>query len=187
MHQKRDYILRHRNACLQIILPPDMDIYRRWPWLQWDENDRTFFVGADAGVDWAALKIVTQQPRRNQLNESFDFMFYAFGWASAPDTPAQYMVHRVFGELSDRYLEDMHDRAVTESWDSYWIRHRLRVAKVQTRTAIVGHDIDGETTLLTFHVERVEDGAICDFPFSRVEFSWKFVPTESEGTEWDLV
>jgi hypothetical protein len=154
-----------------------MDIYRRWPWQQWDEVDRVFFETDEAQTDWAALKIVAQQPRYRTYpdSESFDFLFYAFRWAKSPDLQPRCFVHKVSGQLPDRYLEDMHDRAVLENWDAYWISHRLSVANVTDDEALVGSSSNGHTTVLKFSVNLVEDQNICTNPFWRVNFRWDFV------------
>jgi hypothetical protein len=168
--QSREALLSSRSRCLKVDLPPGMRIYRRWPWQQWDEVDRVFFQADSAQSEWASLKIVAQPPHGGQ---SVDFLFHAFSWASSTSAPPRCSVYRVFGQLPDRYLEDMHDRAVAESWDAYWIQNRLSVAHADSGVAVVGNaSRNCYTPVILFELKRVSDPKICQNPFWKVDFSW---------------
>lgn len=89
--RRRSLVLASRQHVLQIVLRPGMEIYRRWPWQQWDESS-TLFFGSDGptkDTGWASLKMVAVYNHRWHSEDStieiktkgtLDFLFYAFAW-----------------------------------------------------------------------------------------------------------
>lgn len=179
LQQVKDFRLARRR-CIQIRLPPGMYLNRRWPWHQWDEVDTVFFSSEEWGAEWSALKIVATQPigRSNVPQPWFDFLFYAFNWSNFVASQPNCMVHRVRGDLHDRYLEDMNDRAVTEDWDSCWVSNRLKMSEVPEKSTIEVNGSDGNKTLLTFKLNWVKDQNVCATMFWRVTFDLQLVRSD---------
>ncbi len=175
----RELILSSRHYGLQIVLDPSMEIYRRWPWTQWDEVDRLFFVPDDPDLGWAAVKIVSSPPA-DFMNEngdgSIDFLLYVFGWAKPQSEPPQCTIHRVNGTMSDRALEDMNNTAVAEDWNSYWVVNRLVSSQVPEHSAVVVGSTKSHSLLLTCHRSIVENRYLCANPFWSVRIGWEVVP-----------
>ncbi|KAJ3571926.1 hypothetical protein NPX13_g5213 [Xylaria arbuscula] len=131
-------LLSLRQHGLEIVLEPDMEIYRRWPWKKWDEVDRLFFGPADRDLGWGALKIVSQPPGNFTMpggRYSLDFLLYVFGWAK-PRSEPRYTVHVTHGTLSDRALEEMNETAAADDWNPYWVANRLAANNVPERSTV---------------------------------------------------
>lgn len=106
--QTQNLILESRDCVLEVVMSPEMEVYRRWPWHQWDEQDAIFFGPhrPSEDVGWASLKIVAMPPypfENLDASKSVDFLFYAFGWASHPGSgpSPRCTVHRVRGGVDD--------------------------------------------------------------------------------------
>lgn len=204
--QPRSLILESRQRVLEIVLAPGMDVYRRWPWLQWDESD-TLFFGNQAPLDdigWAALKVVASPnvdyPNLSNAGTSVDFLFYAFGWAREPELNSEprCTVHRVYGRVEDRGLEQMNHEAVKDSWNAYWVANRLVMNGVREESSLVAGTFEENTVFLKSTVQLVEDPQVCMRPFWRITFDWSVVPATQvsqalsedrgwKGIDWGLV
>lgn len=183
----RNLILESRQRVLEIVLPPGMEVYRRWPWQQWDEVD-TLFFGEEApseDIGWAALKICTAPPplpAGTDAPYSVDFLFYAFGWTRGPELGHEIRpeprctIHRVYGAVQDRAMEQMNDEAVRDGWNAYWLANRLVKNSIPERSVLVVGTFGQETLLLTSTLQVANDKSICARPFWRVTFVWKLIP-----------
>lgn len=183
--QTQNLILRSRHCVLQVMMPPEMEVYRRWPWQQWDEQDTLFFGPHRPSDDigWASLKICAPPPHPFEdlyaLN-STDFLFYVFGWASHPGSgpPPRFTVHRVRGGVDDRAMEQMNHEAVRDSWNAYWVANRLVSNGVPEQQFLVAGTSGQDVLLLVCALQSVEDATMSLNPFWRAEFSWKAVPKD---------
>lgn len=187
----QNLVLESRECVMQLVLPRGMDIYRRWPWQHWDEQDKLFF-GSEASADnigWAAVKIVTGPPypffdASSETHGSVDFMFYAFGWATdaaVPESTARVprcTMHRVRGSTEDRGLEQMTQEAVNDSWNAYWVASRLVRHGVGEQDMLVAGEDATDVLLLLYKMSSVDDATISSRPFWRVDFSWSIVPKD---------
>lgn len=179
----RSLILESRQRVLEIVLSPGMEVYRRWPWQQWDESD-TLFFGSRTPIDdigWAGLKIVASPDidYASDAGVSVDFLFYAFGWAREPEKGSEprCTIHGVCGRVEDRATEQMNDEAVRDSWNAYWVANRLVTNGVREQSSLVAGTFEDNTLLLTSVLHLVEDPQVCMRPFWRITFGWSIVPT----------
>lgn len=171
-------VSRSRRHVLEVVLPRRSDVYRRWPWQQWDENDTLFFAESPEDVSWSALKIVayhTYPDFQSASGEPVDFLFYAFGWNSQHP---QFTLHRVHGTADDRTIQHMNDEAVRDGWKAYWVKNRLRLHKVPDRTVLVAGTSGNRTLLLKSSFEMTKDSSVCAGSFWRVTFGWEIVLTD---------
>lgn len=188
--QTQNLVLESRKRALQIVLPHGMEVYRRWPWQLWDEQDKVFFGSeglSDDNLGWAAVKIVAGPPAsfldvNSTTHGSVDFLFYAFGWAADAEGPSQSRprctMHRVRGSLEDRGLEQMNQEAVNDSWNAYWVASRLVRHRVGEQDCVLAATSETEALLLSYVIRPVEDPAVCLHPFWRVEFGWQVLPID---------
>ncbi|ROW03871.1 hypothetical protein VPNG_07302 [Cytospora leucostoma] len=150
----QNLILEHRQCVLEVMLPPGMEVYRRWPWQQWDEQD-TLFFGPNRqpeDVGWISLKVVASPPypfHDRDAPKSIDFLFYAFDWARQPGSgaPPRWTIHRVRGSVDDRAMEQMNHEAVKDGWNAYWVANRLMINRVSEKHFFIG-GTSGEDVLL---------------------------------------
>lgn len=183
-NETRNIILESRHCVLEAVMPPDMEIYRRWPWQQWDEEDTLFFGPhrPSDDVGWASLKIVALPPYPfyDGGTGSVDFLFYAFGWAANPGsgTPPRCTIHRVRGGVDDRAMEQMNHEAVRDSWNAYWVANRLVSNGIAEQHFLVAGTSRRDVLLLTCELRSVEDAAVSLNPFWRAEFAWRVVPKD---------
>lgn len=183
--QTQNLVLESRKRVMQIVLSRDLEVYRRWPWQQWDEQD-TLFFGSEESLDdigWAAVKIVALPPNEffdadSETHGSVDFLFYAFGWTASAtsQTKPRCSIHRVSGSIEDRAIEQMNNEAVNDSWNAYWVSNRLLRHGVGEQLCLVAATAGTDALLLRCTVHVVEDLAISFYPFWRVEFDWEVVP-----------
>jgi hypothetical protein len=170
----RDFLLSSRYHGLKFDLQAGMDIYRRWPWLHWDEESTLFFGREGLKTGWAALKITATPPisfRRDTGWEEVSFMVYVFGWARTSLEEPLCTTFEVSGTIHDRMLEDMNDRAVSEGWDAYWVANRLQMSEVPESRAVV---FGSETYLmLSCKLELEENRDICTGKLWRMSFQWE--------------
>lgn len=178
----QDLIMESRNCVLEVTMSLRMEVYRRWPWQQWDEQDTLFFGSHTSSEDvgWASLKIVASPPYPFHIlgaSGTFDFLFYAFGWASHPGARPQprYTIHRVRGGIDDRAMEQMNHEAVRDSWNAYWVANRLVSNGVAEQHCLVAATSGQKALLLVCTMHSVEDREISINPFWRAEFSWSVV------------
>lgn len=191
---RMNMILHSRRCVLEIVLAPGMEVYRRWPWQQWDDLDMLFF-GSEQSTEeasWASLKIVTLPPALMGMDtsKSVDFLFYAFGWTRPPGLPGSEPrcgVHRVSGTVNDRVIEQMNDEAVRDSWNAYWVGYRLQSNEVPEQSYVVAGTSAEKTLLITSTVHLVE-GETGERHFWRVSFDWQVVHrntlTERPNRAW---
>lgn len=187
-------ILQSRRCVLEVVLAPGMEVYRRWPWQQWDDQDMLFF-GSEQSTEeasWVSLKIVTSPPHLMGIDrsKSVDFLFYAFGWNWPPGLPVSEPrcgVHRVSGTVNDRVIEQMNDEAVRDSWNAYWVGNRLQSNGVPEQSYVVAGTSAEKALLITSTVHQVE-GEIGERHFWRVSFDWRVVHrdtlTERSNRGW---
>lgn len=187
-----DFVLGSRKRVMQIALPREMEIYRRWPWQQWDEQDKAFFQSEGLSEDnlgWAAVKVVSEPPAsfmdvNSETHGSVDFIFYAFGWAGSASSGSQgrprCTMRRVAGTIEDRALEQMNQEAMNDSWNAYWVANRLMRHRVGEQDCLVAGTSETEMLLLKYSIQSVEDAAICANAFWRVEFGWQVVAIDKE-------
>lgn len=178
----QDLIMGSRNCVLEVTMSLRMEVYRRWPWQQWDEQDTLFFGSHTSSEDvgWASLKIVASPPYPFHIlgaSGTFDFLFYAFGWASHPGSrpPPRYTIHRVRGGIDDRAMEQMNHEAVRDSWNAYWVANRLVSNGVAEQHCLVAATSGQNVLLLVCAMRSVEDREVSINPFWRAEFSWRVV------------
>lgn len=183
--QPQNLILKSRHCVLEVVMSPEMEVYRRWPWERWDEQDRVFFGsrGPSQDIGWASLKIVAVPPHPFEdlyASDSTDFLFYAFGWASHPgsEPPPRCTIHRIRGGVNDRAVEQMNQEAVRDSWNAYWVANRLVSNGIPEQNCFVAGTSGKDVLLLVCALQSVEDAAISLNPFWRAEFSWKVVPKD---------
>ncbi|ROV89112.1 hypothetical protein VMCG_09862 [Cytospora schulzeri] len=174
-------ILRHRHCVLEVAMPLGMEVYRRWPWQNWDEQDSLFFGPSrpPEDVGWASLKFVASAPRPfSDASGSIDFLFYVFDWARQPGSGAtpRWTIHRVRGAVDDRAIEQMNHEAVNDSWNAYWVANRLVSNGVPEQHSLVAGTSGKDALLLVSTIRSVEDAEKCVNPLWRVEFSWNVVP-----------
>lgn len=181
--QTQNFPLEYRQCVLDVVIQPGMEVYRRWPWQQWDEQDALFF-GPDRqpeDVGWASLKVVASAPYPffdPDAPDSIDFLFYAFDWAKQPGTgaPPRWTIHKVRGTVDDRAIEQMNHEAVNDSWNAYWVANRLVGTRIPEQHFLVAATSEGYALLLVSTIRSVEDAEKCVNPFWRVEISWSVVP-----------
>lgn len=180
----RNMILQSRRRVLEIVLAPGMEIYRRWPWQQWDDLDMLFFESQPptGEASWAALKIVALAPPSDMNGpKSVDFLFYAFGWNWPPSKPGaepRCAVQQVSGTVGDRAIEQMNDEAVRDSWNAYRVGQRLVRDGVPERSfVLVG--TSAEHALLITSTVRVVEQETGERHFWRVNFDWQVVHRDS--------
>lgn len=177
-------ILKSRQCVLEVEMSPEMEVYRRWPWQQWDEQDTLFFGRhrSSEDVGWASLKIVALPPHPfdNIDGNSIDFIFYAFGWASRPGSgpPPRFTIHRVRGGVDDRAMEQMNHEAVNDSWNAYWVANRLVSNGIPEQHHLVAGTSGDDVLLLMCAVRSAEDVGISLNAFWRAEFSFMVVPKD---------
>ncbi|KAJ4423945.1 hypothetical protein N0V82_001373 [Gnomoniopsis sp. IMI 355080] len=186
--ERRNLILESRQRVLEVVLPPSMELYRRWPWQQWDEADTLFFGEEAPGEDlgWAALKIVASAPPPfydvHAPSCSIDFLFYAFGWTREAGVESEpeprFTIHRVHGAVNDRALEQMNEEAVRDGWNAYWVANRLVSNSILEKSVLVASNFGQSTLLVTCKLQRAEGKRICARPFWRVAFDWEVVPRD---------
>ncbi|KAI1310360.1 HET-domain-containing protein [Xylaria venustula] len=172
-----------RQRGLQIVLGPHMEIYRRWPWTQWDEVDRIFFGPEDPDLGWAALKIVSSPPDEflaAQNRRSFDFLLYIFGWQKSLSQTPRCTIRSISGALGDRALEDMNGIAVDENWNTYWVVNRLENSHVPEQSTVVVGSVGGRSLLVTCSLSIAEDRMVCASHFWRAHLNWEVVPSGQE-------
>lgn len=178
----KDLMLKSRRRVLDIALQPGMELYRRWPWQEWDEQDTLFFTTTNRATmkdgGWAAIKIVAT-PTQNDLRRFFltevTFLCYIFGWNRDPDANVapRCTLYRVHGSTDDRSIEQMNQDAVKERWDAYWVYNRLRQHMVPEQSVLVVATHGDRTLVLTSSVDLVEDTNVSKDPFWRINFGWK--------------
>jgi hypothetical protein len=180
---QKSIIMSSRHRVLEVVLPPGMEIYGRWPWKDWDEQHAVFFGPSRPPEDlgWASLKIGIWpgQPFSNPDDtDSIDLLFYAFGWASDPkiEGPPRCTVHRVRGAADDLVLEQMNREAVRNSWNAYWVNYRLQVHNVPEQPFMVVGKTKRDALVLLYEISCVEDAEKCPNPFWRVKFSLHVAP-----------
>lgn len=177
-------ILDSRQCVLEVEMSPEMEVYRRWPWQQWDEQDTLFFGPRRSSEDvgWTSLKIVAMPPHPfdNVDGHSIDFLFYAFGWASQPGSgpPPRCTIHRVRGGVDDRAMEQMNHEAVRDSWNAYWVANRLVSNGIPEKHFLVAGTSGDDVLLLMCAVRSAEDVGISSNAFWRAEFSFMVVPKD---------
>ncbi|KAI1352208.1 HET-domain-containing protein [Xylaria sp. FL0043] len=169
-------ILLTREYGLQVVLDPDMEIYRRWPWTKWDEVDNLFFGPEDLDLGWAALKIGSKPPGNSVTDRYFNFLLYIFSRARPGYPPPRCTMHEVSGTIGDRVLEDINNLAVTEDWNAHWVVNRLMTHHVHEHTVVVVGSENDRSLLLTCHLSWVADHRICPNRFWRIKLSWQVVP-----------
>lgn len=182
-NQTQNLILQYRQCALEVVKPPGMAVYRRWPWQQWDEQDTLFFGPnrQQEDVGWVSLKFVASAPYRfsdPDAPASIDFLFYAFDWARQPGSgaPPRWTIHRVRGAVDDRAIEQMNHEAVRDSWNAYWVANRLVSNGVPEQHFLVAGTSGRDALLLVSTMRPVEDAGKCVNSFWRVELSWSVVP-----------
>lgn len=178
--ETKTLMLKSHQRVLDIALKPGMEIYRRWPWHQWDEQDTLFFSTSrgplkDGG--WAAVKIVatpTQDDFRQFFLTEVTFLCYIFGWNRDPDSNSapRCTLYRVHGSADDRSIEQMNQDAVKERWDAYWVYNRLRQHMVPEKSVLVAATHGDRTLVLTSSVDLIEDNKVSENPFWRINFEW---------------
>ncbi|KAL1872658.1 hypothetical protein Daus18300_004204 [Diaporthe australafricana] len=183
--QAQNFILKSRQCVLEVVLPPDMEVYRRWPWQKWDEQDAVFFgqKRPSEDVGWASLKVIAWPPPpfdNHDAPKSIDVLFYAFGWATHPGSgpPPRCTLHRVRGSVEDRAMEQMNHEAVRDCWNAYWVANRLFMNGVREQHFLVAGTTERRAMLLVCDISRAEDAEKCLHPFWRAEFSWRVVPRD---------
>lgn len=191
-------ILNSRHCVLEVVLPRDMEVYRRWPWQKWDEQDAVFLgiQRPSEDVGWASLKVIAWPPPpfdKPDARDSIGVLFYAFGWASHPGAgpPPRCTLHRVRGSLEDRAMEQMNHEAVRDCWNAYWVAKRLVSNGVREQHFLLAGTSGGDALLLYCEVSRAEDEKKCLHPFWRAKFSWRVVPTDqvpmASGQSWTKI
>lgn len=183
LKETKTLILSSRQRVLDIALEPGMDIYRRWPWQRWDEQDTLFFSSINAPMNdggWAAIKIVAS-PTHGDFREfsqaEITFLCYVFGWHRNPDcnNAPRCTLYKFHGSTDDRSIEQMNQEAVKERWGAYWVYNRLRQHMVPEQSVLVAATHGDRSLVLTSSVDLVVDNSVCDNPFWRVKFDWKTV------------
>ncbi|KAH7303810.1 heterokaryon incompatibility protein-domain-containing protein [Stachybotrys elegans] len=185
--KSRECISASRSRCMQFHVSSRMEIYNNWPWVNWDDVDTVFFTPTPSYPGWAALKVVCVMPRFDGYcpHESFDFLFYTFYWGETLEMPPECGVHRLFGTLADRHLEELNTRAVEEKWDAYWVSNRLRMNETPQHSVIIGPSSKQSTLLLKYELQVVRDDTVCRGTFRRVKFYWEIVPKNEVPTLTD--
>lgn len=186
----QNLILESRKRAMQIVSSPGLEVYRRWPWQQWDDQDQVFFRSEellDDNLGWAAVKILAVLPasflsRKNETHDSVDILFYAFGWGADAEGPSQSRprctMYQVRGTIEDRGLEQMNQQAINDNWNAYWVANRLVMHGVGEQDCLVAATSETEALLLNYSIRSVEDAAVCLDAFWRVEFGWQVVPID---------
>lgn len=181
--QTKTLMLKSRQRALHIAFKPGMEIYRRWPWHQWDEQDTLFFSTNRATMrdgGWAAIKIVAtplQGDFRHFFLTEVTFLCYIFGWNRDPDanSPPRCTLYRVHGSADDRSIEQMNQDAVKERWDAYWVYNRLRQHMVPEQSVLVAATHGDKTLVLISSVDLIEDNNVSENLFWQLNFEWRTV------------
>lgn len=176
-------LMNYREHVLEVVLPPNMKVFGRWPLHDWDEEDAVFFGPKTRSEDlsWASLRILAwpNSPFYTP-NAPTDivFYFYAFGWASDPriSPPPRCTVHRMLGQTYSQGLAKMNEDAVTSSWDGYGVANSLLGMGFSEQHFFVAARTEREATLLVYEISCEENANKGLNPFWRVTFSWRIVP-----------
>lgn len=174
-------LMNYRERVLEVVLPPNMKVFGRWPLHDWDEEDAVFFGPKTLpdNLSWASLRVFawSNSPFYNpNAPADIEFYFYAFGWASDPRTrpPPRCTVYRLLGETFSRNLGKLNEEA--RSWDGYNVAHSLLGMGLSEQHFVVAGRTEREAVLLVYDISREENVNKCLNPFWRVTFSWRVVP-----------
>jgi hypothetical protein len=179
----RDIILHSRSHILQIVLPPEITVFKAVPWSQWDDTDQVFFLSENShpqrahGIDYAAAKLRGKfnfGPWNNRSNVCIDFMLYSLYWANTGSRKPLYTI--IPWKPSNGALNDFNDRLEKHDDNTPGIERDLPAYKIEiTSSAECDLADSGYSVKVDCSPHLVNDQTKCLVPFWKLEVSIKFV------------